>query len=324
MLFYGGAKMTSNTITVVLMTYNQEKYIKQSLDSILCQQISVDFDILVHDDCSEDKTYEILSEYQRKYPNKIKIIHQETRKFLIDGFNMMIYKYVVPNINSKFIAYCDGDDYWCDPLKLKKQYEFMRSNPDYSMCFHSAYQLMQNNEFSSKWFIGKEGDIDMSDLINDKPGVCVATSSIFLKSEIFKDFSDWRKAFSVEDVPMYMTAAIHGKIHRLPDVMCVYRQFSTGSWSSQNRESNERLISHRKKMIENIKYFDKETNFKYHNLVLKKIEECNFSIASLEENYKVVFSKENKRFVKRMPFKIRFALKLKYKHPKLYNLIKRK
>ena len=130
----------------------------------------------------------------------------------------MLYTYVVPKIESDYIAYCDGDDYWTDDEKIQKQYDFMVSHPEYSMCFHSAYQLRPNNDMSSKWFIQDEGDIDMSDIISERPGVCVATSSIFLKSEVFKDFSDWRKKYPVEDVPMYITAAMQGKIHRLKDV----------------------------------------------------------------------------------------------------------
>ena len=69
-------------ITVVVMTYNQKDYIKQALDSILSQKVSVDFDILIHDDCSDDGTYQILLDYQNKYPKKIRIIRQDSRKFL--------------------------------------------------------------------------------------------------------------------------------------------------------------------------------------------------------------------------------------------------
>lgn len=316
--------MSNKSITVVVMAYNQRDYVKQCINSILDQQIDIDFDILIHDDCSDDGTHEILVNYQRQYPEKITIIHQESRKFLIDGFNMMIYKYVIPHVKSKYVAYCDGDDYWCDPLKLKKQYKFMESHPDYSMCFHNAFQLRTNNDMSSKWFIKDEGDINVSDLINDRPGVCVATSSIFLKSETFKDFSEWRKRFPVEDVPMYITAALHGKIHRLKDIMCVYRQFAVGSWSTQNKERQDRKIKHLKDLKEATTYFDICTDFKYHDLVIAQIERCDFRIAFLNRDFKTIFSIKYKRFLKRLPFKERISLKLQYKHPKLYNLLKRK
>ena len=103
-------------ITTVVMAYNQKDYIKQTLDSILSQKTNVDFDILIHDDCSNDGTYGILLEYQSKNPKIIRIIREESRKFLVEGFNMMICNYVAPHIDSKYVAYGDGDDYWCDNL----------------------------------------------------------------------------------------------------------------------------------------------------------------------------------------------------------------
>ena len=310
----------SKEITVVLMTYNHINYIKQALDSILSQIIDIDFNILVHDDCSNDGTYELLLKYQKQFPNKIEIIRQTKRRFLDDGFNMLLYKYVAPRIESRFVAYCDGDDYWIDRFKLKKQFLFMTNNPDYSLCFHSAYQLRIDNDLTSKWFIRSESDFTLSDFINDKPGVCVATSSIFIRSDVFKDFPNWRQKYPVEDVPMYIAAAISGRIHCLADIMCVYRQFAFGSWSSQNHNNTNRLIGHQENMKNAIQLFDCETNFAYHDLVIKEIEGHDFMIALLKKDYKTVFLKQNKRFVKRLPFKERLVLRIEYKHPKFYKM----
>lgn len=316
--------MASKDITVVVMTYNHKDYIKQALDSILSQKIDVDFDILIHDDCSNDGTYQELLDYQNKHSKKIRIIRQESRKFPSEGFNMMIFNHVVPHINSKYVAYCDGDDYWCDDLKLQKQYDFMESHPYYSMCFHCAYQLRPNNDMSSKWFIKDEGDIGLEDLINEKPGIPIATSSLFVKSDVFKDFSDWRKAYSVEDLPLYMTAALNGKIHRLKEVMCVYRQFSIGSWSFQNKNNLNRIIVHQENLIKNIKLFDEQTKHAYHNLVINHIEGCEFRLALLNRDFKIIFSNKNKRFVKQLSRRERLSLKLQYRLPCLYNLLHKK
>ncbi len=313
-----------HTITVIVMTYNQKDYIRESLDSILRQKTNVDFNILIHDDCSSDGTSEIIDEYKKQYPDKIEVIHQKDRTYPVVGFNGMLYTYVVPKIESDYIAYCDGDDYWTDDEKIQKQYDFMVSHPEYSMCFHSAYQLRPNNDMSSKWFIKDEGDIDMSDIISERPGVCVATSSIFLKSEVFKDFSDWRKKYPVEDVPMYITAAMQGKIHRLKDIMCVYRQFAVGSWSAQNKGANDKMVKHLSEMKEAVLRFDEQTNEQYHDLVVREVESFDFRVARLTNDLKTVFSKANKRFVKRLKFKERFSLKLQYRAPSLYNLLKKK
>ena len=311
-------------ITVIVMTYNHKDYIKQALDSILSQTIDVDFDILIHDDCSNDGPYQILLDYQNKYPKKIIIVRQESRKFLDEGFNMMIFNHVVPHIDSKYVAYCDGDDYWCDNIKLQKQYDFMESHKDYSMCFHCAYQLRPNNDMSSKWFIKEEGDITLQDLINENPGIPIATSSLFVRGNVFKDFSDWRKSYSIEDLPLYMTAALEGKIHRLKDIMCVYRQFSIGSWSSQNKDNIKRLITHQENLIKGATLFDEQTNHKYHNLVANHVEGCQFRIAMIRQDYRFIFLKKNKRFVKQLSAKERLSLKLQYRLPCLYNLLHKK
>lgn len=311
-------------ITVIVMTYNQIDYIRQTLDSILSQKIDVDFDILIHDDCSDDGTYQVLLDYQNKYFEKIRIIRHESRKFLIEGFNMMIFNHVVPYIDSKYVAYCDGDDYWCDSLKLKKQYDFMESHIDYTMCCHSAYQLKNNGDMSSSWYFGSDCDIDMSDIINDKPGIHIATSSIFLRSEIFKNFSEWRKSYPVEDVPLYMTAALFGKIYRISDIMCVYRQFAIGSWSTQNKNDVKRKIDHLSKLKKSIVLFDEQTNHQYRKLVSQNIESCDFRIAMLNSDFKDIFSNKNKRFLKRLPRKERLSLRLQYRLPCLYNLLHKK
>lgn len=316
--------MKNPNITVIVMTYNHKEYIAKALDSIFSQKIKIDFDVLVHDDCSNDGTFEILQTYQNKYPGKIRVIHQETRKFPIEGFNMMIFNHVVPHISSKYVAYCDGDDYWCDDLKLQKQYDFMEKHPEYSMCFHCAYQLRPNNDMSSKWFIKDEGDIGLQDLLNDKPGIPVATSSLFVRSEVFKDFADWRKSYSIEDLPLYMTASIAGKIHRLKDIMCVYRQFSVGSWSSQNVGNTDRLISHQQNLINGAKLFDEQTNYKFHDLVINHIEGCDYRIAMLKHDLKSVFLKKNRRFVRQLSKRDRLSLKLQYRLPYLYNLVHKK
>ena len=311
----------NDELIVIVMTYNQKEYISKALDSILSQKVGIDFSILIHDDCSNDGTYEILLDYQKRYPKKIQIIHQETRKFLKDGFNLMIYKYVVPHINSKYVAYCDGDDYWCDDSKLQKQLDFMKSHPDYSLCYHSAYQMKNDGEISSKWFFSEDKDIDMSELVNDKPGIRIATSSIFLKKEIFVDFPEWRKQFPVEDVPMYMMAAMYGKIHCMHDIMCVYRQFASGSWTSQNKNNLERKLKHLIGIKEATIIFNEWSNHKYEDLVASQIKGCNFRIALLTNDYEVIFDKTNKHLLKRLPFKDRLSLKLKYRHPRLYNLL---
>lgn len=311
----------SSDITVIVMTYNHKQYISKALDSILSQLVDVNFDILVHDDSSNDGTYDILLDYKKKFNDKIKIIRQSERVFLKDGFNKMLFKYVVPHIHAKYIAYCDGDDYWIDNNKLQKQFDFMETHEDYSLCFHNAFQLKPNGDKSSKWFIDKEGNAGIKDILTDEPGIHIATSSIFLKSNVFINFPSWRLNYPVEDVPLYMLSCIMGKVYRLKDIMCVYRQFAVGSWSYQNKQDINRIISHISEMKNSAMRFDEETNRVYHDVVLNHINGIDFRIALLTNDHDSIFSKKYKSVFKKMDFKDKVMLRIKYRHPLIYKIL---
>ena len=309
-----------DVVTVVIMTFNQASFIKKTLDSVLSQKTTFKYNVLIHDDCSSDGTYEILLDYKKKDPDRIVVIRQNERRFLIDGFNSLIFNNVVPQIKTKYVAYCDGDDYWCDDYKLQKQYDFMESHREYSMCFHNAYQLKPGGDISSKWYINKEGDLHIDDFINDKSGVPVATSSVFIKSEVFNEFEDWRMSFPIEDRPMYINASIRGKIYRLPEIMCVYRQFAQGSWSLQNKIDPKRKIAHYEECKKAIVKFDIFTNHIYYDLVTKYYNKCSFMSDYYKGDLKAILSKKNREQFRKLALKTRISLKLKYKFPKIYSI----
>lgn len=123
--------MEKPLVSICCITYNHAPFIRQSLDGMLMQE-EVDYEILIHDDCSTDGTTEIVKEYAAKYPDKIFPLYEEENQYSkgvwVDGYN---YK----RARGKYIAYCEGDDYWTDPLKLQKQVEFMEAHLEYSVCF---------------------------------------------------------------------------------------------------------------------------------------------------------------------------------------------
>ncbi|HCB62182.1 MAG: hypothetical protein A2W93_10755 [Bacteroidetes bacterium GWF2_43_63] len=120
-------------VSVAVVTYNHEKYIAQALESILIQQTNFKFEIIIGDDCSKDKTTEICQEYARKYPDKIRHILQPTNVGLRKN-NIITWK----ACRGKYVAMCEGDDYWTDENKLQKQVDLLESNPEYGTCFHQT------------------------------------------------------------------------------------------------------------------------------------------------------------------------------------------
>lgn len=126
--------MEAPLVSISCVSYNHATFIRHCLDGMLMQKTSFPIEILIHDDCSTDGTTEIIKEYEAKYPSLIFALYENENQYSkgawVDGFNYRRAK-------GKYIAYCEGDDYWTDPLKLQKQVDFMESHTDYSVCFHA-------------------------------------------------------------------------------------------------------------------------------------------------------------------------------------------
>ena len=120
-------------VSVLVMTYNHEKFIRQALDSVLMQETNFEYEILISEDCSTDRTRAIVLEFQQAHPEKVQL--------LLSTQNIHSNEIVVRGIRAaqgEYIALLDGDDYWTSPLKLQKQVDFLDSHPECSMCFHNA------------------------------------------------------------------------------------------------------------------------------------------------------------------------------------------
>lgn len=124
--------MISPIVSICCITYNQAPYIRECLDGFIMQKCNFDFEILIHDDASTDGTQDIIKEYQQKHPNIIKPVFQTENQYS-KGQRGMNIKYNFPRAEGKYIALCEGDDYWIDPLKLQKQVDFLEMHIDFSM-----------------------------------------------------------------------------------------------------------------------------------------------------------------------------------------------
>ena len=136
--------MNDKLVSICCITYNHEKYIRDALESFLNQKTNFDFEILIHDDASTDKTSEIIQEYEKKYPNIIKPIYQIENQYskgisINDTFNFS-------RAGGKYIALCEGDDYWLDSNKLQKQVDYMGKNHECTLCFHNAMVVSSNDK----------------------------------------------------------------------------------------------------------------------------------------------------------------------------------
>ena len=134
--------MNDVMLSVCVLSYNHERYLRQCLDGIFMQKVSFPIEVRVHDDASTDKSQDIIREYQERHPNILKPILQSENQYSKGGG--VLAKFLLPLCEGKYIALCEGDDYWTDPLKLQKQVDYMEAHDKCSCCAHNSLRLNTN------------------------------------------------------------------------------------------------------------------------------------------------------------------------------------
>lgn len=230
-------------LTVSCITYNQEKFIRQTLDGFVMQKTDFPFIVYVADDHSSDRTPDIIREYAEKYPAVIHPILREKNLGAVANS-----KDVSVRIQSKYAAGCEGDDYWTDPLKLQKQVDFLESHPECSMCFHQA-DILYEDLPKRRGKLPKTVITPSEYRYFSKLGCCPAEYLCFrnpiptaagVHRWIFPD--DSRPGLNVPDdiLPgdwfIHLLYAAKGKIGFLPENMSVYRVHASSIWSANSEE----------------------------------------------------------------------------------------
>ncbi|GAB3323490.1 glycosyltransferase [Larkinella ripae] len=251
-------------VSICIITYNQEKFIREAIDSVVSQKTSFPFEILIGDDFSKDNTRAIITEYAERYPGLVRpVLHP--RNLGQNGLFNTLETYGLAK--GEYIAAMDGDDYWTDPLKLQKQVDFLDANPDFSTCFHNA--LITYEDGSPSVILNPPDQkpvCTVEDLIGEKEIWFMATSSVLFRN-VIKEYPDWFKKSVSGDIPRYVLLAKYGKIGYLPDVMSVYRKNSNGT-SFTDYEDDARFLQNRIEMYEGI---NQELNYQFDALLKKNI-----------------------------------------------------
>jgi len=234
-------------VTIRCITYNHEPYIRQCLEGFIMQKTNFRFEAIVHDDASTDETANIIREYAEKYPDIIKpIFETENQYSKLDG---SIQRIMSEHIHGKYVAMCEGDDYWIDPLKLQKQVDFLESNPKYSMCAHNAFVFyQQKNDVCLFNKTSYSGELSVHDAIHAWK---IPTASILVLSEIAKEYPSWLAVIYSGDYSLILRTLLKGKIYLNSDIMSVYRVSYVGySASALYKGKNIFMLEQRQILLE--------------------------------------------------------------------------
>lgn len=232
------------------LTYNHEPFIRDCLDGILMQKTTFPVRVVVFEDCSTDATREIVKEYQTKYPDLFVTVFAPHNTYGKPERREALKPYFEARAVAKYIALCEGDDYWIDSLKLQKQVELMEKNKDCSICFHSSIMRYKNKADIIVHDYGPTNKIFKSeDLLSGK--INMWTASILVKTDIVKSIPMDLPPLKFGDVRLKMWAASRGKIAYVGgDPMSVYRRGIPGAWSNNEGKGFdweiERLSEHHK------------------------------------------------------------------------------
>ena len=240
--------INSPDISIAMLAFNHEKFIGEAIESVLMQRTSYTYKIIIAEDFSTDKTREIILEYQKKYPDKIKLILQD--KNVGAGQNNVD---LLLNLEGKYIAALEGDDYWTDPLKLQKQVDFLEANPDYAICFHEV-NILQDGSIKEDTITAK---VPETTTINDlAKSNYIHTCSVVYRNNLFAEWPEYFKESPVGDYFLHLLNARYGAIKCLDEIMGVYRVHGTSFWSSKTQEERQVIwVPFLKKIRPN---FDKE------------------------------------------------------------------
>lgn len=219
-------------VSVFMITYNHEKYIREAVEGILQQQSKYSFELVVGEDCSMDSTREILLEYKEKYPDKIKLLLHEQN---VGAMNNQIL--TLKACTGKYVALCEGDDYWTDPHKLEKQVQWMEAHPEYAICHHKV-EILEEGKPVEDWNQELvEETLTITDLAKNN---FIHTPSCLFRNPEHDYVPDWFRHVVLGDFALFMVVAQYGKIHHMDDTMAVYRMHKRGLWSNRDKLTRDR------------------------------------------------------------------------------------
>ena len=257
-------------VSVLMITYNQDQFVGQAIESVLSQQVDFEYELVIGEDCSTDRTREIVASFGAKFPDRIRLLLPKSNLGMQENF-----KATLAACSGQYVAILEGDDYWTSPLKLKRQVEFLDAHSDCAMCFHSvvrspclegcqAESIFPDSTYTRERYTTK-------DLLVEN---FIPTCSVMFRRGLFGKFPDWIGPLGFSDWPVHILNSQAGSVGYIKQTMGVYRVHSEGAWSG--RVSGRR----RTDAIRFYEVVDAHLKFKYHKVIKRQASALLFEIAA--------------------------------------------
>ena len=309
-------------VSICCAAYNQARYIDRAIESFLLQKTSFEFEIIVHDDASSDGTAEAVLRWQARYPARIHAIVQSENQY---SRGVSIPDVMLAKARGKYIATCEGDDYWTSPDKLEKQVRYMEANPDCALCVHASWLV--NPEGKPKGMLKqfrRDCDVDMRDILLFG-GRLAATSSYLYPAALRKGGLPAFCALTpgVGDNALQLFLATKGKVHYFSEPLSCYRRGHPGSWTMRTYRSGEAArIPHLKASIALYGAFDAYTGGRWKSAVQNVIVQKEMEVLQAEHAFSALFRPPYREAYRALRLRRRVKILMKFllcrTAPKLY------
>lgn len=314
-------------VSIICNTFNQELYIAQTIEGFIKQETEFRYEVLIHDDASTDNTQRIIREYEMRYPDIIKPIYQKYNQYS-KGISVT-NTYQLPRAKGKYIAICEGDDYWTDKYKLKTQVQALEKHPRINICAHPV-SILRNERVDGVVRPFKKDLLVLPEQVILYGGSFVGTCSILYRRSMDDFTPEFRKFLSM-DYTIQIHGALEGGLLYIDKNMACYRIGSNGSWTNSVLRVPQKAIEHYELMERLLEMIDKNTSCKYSNVISFVKNEYEFKKAFAlgdKENLKSVARKLT--FIKNLKvyrlYSVKASIKtgIKYQFPFLYKYLHKK
>ena len=257
-------------VSIICNTYNQKSYLEKAVKNMLAQRTTFDYEIIIHDDVSTDGTCDIIRKYAEAYPDKVRAIYERDNQYSKGAdFITPIVKDIA---KGKYIAMCEGDDFWIDENKLQLQRDTLEDHPECDMCACWGCTVTEDGKREISQIRPRIGNGILSvESVILGGGQYLVTAGLFFRKQMYENMLEFEKIISL-DYAIQIKGSLRGGIFYIDKKMAVYRRYAAGSWTNDVLKSKEKLEAQwetEKKLLETL---DLDTNGKYHKTIIERMK----------------------------------------------------